>query len=174
MLGRNSTQFAAIGFEQAHRDGEDMGVLAVRGRYKIGDDGSLVLAPEQDLVLVDEYDGDPHRTPMLKAADLIPYKPATDISVIGKTYAPKSKAATEWLAGIRIGELSHVVRANGPRHWIWSAGSWRLSAPDVVTEVALDYRHAASDQSVDGDGDPEVPANPIGVKRPPRNGGDRT
>ncbi|TDK28912.1 DUF2169 domain-containing protein, partial [Rhizobium deserti] len=41
-------------------------------------------------------------------------------------------------------------------------------------EVALDYRHAASDQSVDGDGDPEVPANPIGVKRPPRNGGDRT
>lgn len=170
MLGRNSTPFAAIGFEQAHRDGQDMGVLAVRGRYHLDEDGHLSLAPDQDLVLVDEYEGDPHKTPLLKAADLIPFKPATDISVIGSTYAPKGEEATEWLAGIRVGQMAHVVRASGRRHWMWHAGSWRLSAPEPATNLPLDYRLAASDESLDGEDNPEVPANPLGVKRPPRHG----
>lgn len=173
MLGSNTTSFAAIGFEQAHRDGQDMGVLAVRGRYHIASDGSLTLAPEQELVLVDEYEGDPHRTPMVRAADLIPFKSATDISVVGRTYAPNGEAAAEWLAGIRIGRLAHVVRASGRRYWLWRAGSWHLSAPELATEVSLDYRLAASDRSMDGDDDPDVSANPIGVKRPGRKSADQ-
>lgn len=170
MLGRNTTPFAAIGFEQAHRDGQDMGVLAVRARYLLDEYGHLSLAPEQELVLVDEYEGDPHKTPLLKAADLIPFKPATDVSVIGSTYAPNGAEATEWLAGIRVGKMAHVVRASGRRHWMWHAGNWRLSAPEPATHMPMDYRLAASDESLDGEGNPEVPANPLGVKRPPRNG----
>lgn len=173
MLGRNTTQFAAIGFEQAHRDGDDMGVLAVRGRYSIGGDGMLSLLPDQDLVLVDEYVGDPHKTPMIRSADLVAFKPATDITVIGKTYAPKGEPAAEWLAGIRIGDLAHVVRATGRRHWIWGADKWRLSSPEPATEIDLDYRLAASDISLDGENDPEVPSNPIGVRRPPQKGDER-
>lgn len=168
MLGCNATPFAALGFEQAHRDGTDMGVLAVRGRYQISTGGSLEAARDQDLVLVDEYEGDPHKTPLLRAADLIPFKPATDISILGKAYAPKGEAMTEWLAGVRIGKLAHVVRAVGRRHWSWNGGSWQLSAAEPTTEVALDYRLAASDQSMDGVGDPKVPANPIGVRQPSR------
>jgi hypothetical protein len=172
MLGKNDTGFAAIGFEQAHRDGHDMGVLAVRGRYTIQEDESLLLDGEQDLVLVDEYEGNPHQSPMVRAADLIPFKPATDITILGKTYAPKGEAATEWLAGIRIGELAHVIRAKGRRQWMWHRDGWRLSSPEAVTEVDLDYRLAASDLSIDGEDDPEVSENPIGLRIPPRRGCD--
>lgn len=168
MLGKNETGFAAIGFEQAHRDGHDMGVLAVRGRYAVKEDGSLDLDEHQDLVLVDEYEGNPHQTPMVRAADLIPFKPATDVTVLGKTYAPKGESAGEWLAGIRFGKLAHVIRATGRRHWLRHRDGWRLSSPEAATEIELDYRLAASDLSLDGEGDPEVPTNPIGVRIPPR------
>lgn len=168
MLGRNNTPFAAIGFEQAHRDGHDMGVIAVRGRYTIDDDGALALAPEQELILVDEYEGDPHTTPLLRAADLIPFKPSTDISILGKAYAPTGQPSTEWIAGLRIGKWANAVRINGRRHWRWRANGWHLSAAEPIEEAAMDYRNASGDLSWDHHDDPEVPQNPIGIKRPPR------
>jgi hypothetical protein len=76
MLASNATPFAAIAFEQKHRDGADMAVLAVRGQFHLSPDGSLRPSGARRLVLADEYAGDPHATPLLHPGDLIPFKPA--------------------------------------------------------------------------------------------------
>jgi hypothetical protein len=43
MLTDNATPFAAIGFEQWHRDGPTMAVVAVRGSYLVRPGGALEL-----------------------------------------------------------------------------------------------------------------------------------
>ncbi|KMO31200.1 hypothetical protein VQ03_27590, partial [Methylobacterium tarhaniae] len=88
MLIRNETPFAAMGFGQLHRDGAPMAVLCVRAGYVLNPDGSLQLAADQAIVLNDVYEGDPLRTPLLRVGDLIPYKPAADVTLLGAAHAP--------------------------------------------------------------------------------------
>ncbi|WAJ27164.1 DUF2169 family type VI secretion system accessory protein [Antarcticirhabdus aurantiaca] len=162
MIGRNDTDFAAIGYEQAHRDGEDMGTIAVRAEYILGADGSLTLASDQEIVLVDEYAGDPHRTPLLRPADLVPFKPGADVTVLGRTFPPNGlDEAREWICGVRVGERRHFLRANGPRRWRRERKGWRLEPAEPVAFVDLDYRNAWTDRPTPG-GDPPQ-ENPLGL-----------
>lgn len=164
MLGYNDTPFAAIGFEQRHRNGDPMAVVAVRGSYELSPDGSLALATKQGLVLSDTYQGDPFTTPLVRVSDLIPFKPATDITIIGSTYAPNN-AATSWDFGIGVDNAWHMLRCHGERHWqclnasrvraAFAVGAghgqprhvglsrWQLSKPLLASEIALDYALAA-------------------------------
>ncbi len=57
MLHSNNTPFSALGFEQTHRDGPVMAVIAVRGAFVFADSGHIVLAEKQAMVLGEEFDG---------------------------------------------------------------------------------------------------------------------
>jgi len=97
MLAKNKTGFAAIAYDkQRHRDGFPMAVVAVRGRYDLFEDGSLRLSETQDLVTQDEYAASPHHSQLLRVSDLIPFKPNTDITVIGYTYPPGGGTRSSW------------------------------------------------------------------------------
>jgi hypothetical protein len=169
MLGQNRTPFAAIGFEQGHRNGSDMAVIAVRGSFYRQSDGRLHAAGAQDIVLVDQYAGDPQASPLVKTADLVPFKPATDITVLATSYPPaEAKPHEGWLAGIRIEGYRYAVRVFGERKWQAAAGGLRPGKPQRTHAVPIDYRLAWSDMVVgDLPADP-APHNPIGVKRPPK------
>lgn len=167
MLGRNDTPFAAIGFEQAHRDGMDMGVVAVRASYVLSPDATLSLADEQAVVLVDEYEGNPHRTPLLRTSDLVPFKPGTDVTALANAYAPGDRPLATWRASIAVGARRHEVRVSGPRDWRRTATGLIAGPPEPVRAVAIDWRFAWSDLAQDELADGEVaPFNPIGVRRP--------
>lgn len=164
MLHDNNTPLAAIGFEQWKPDGMAMAVIAARGSFEITD-GIIRYAGEQKLVLADQYEGDPHRTPLLRPGDLVPFRPRADITLLGNIHA--RDPATTLRAGLRVIRgadtlaESHLY-ATGPRHW-YHDGTWKLSAPQAVAEVPLDWRHASGGRIVghpEGDADP---ANPIGA-----------
>ena len=174
MLGTNDTPFAAIGFEQAHRDGVDMGVLAVRGSYELSPDGMLSLANDQAIVLVDEYEGDPHKTPLLRASNLVPFKPGTDVTLVGNAYAPGGAPTERWTASVSVGPCSHAVRVSGPRGWTEQDGRLVAGAPEPAAGIALDWRFAWSDLAEDERADgPVPPLNPIGMRRPSAASGER-
>jgi hypothetical protein len=166
MLATNTTPFAAIGFEQLHRDGEPMATLAVRGTFNLHPDLTLSLAENQDLLLSDEYDGRPDETPLARVGDLIPFKPAADVTVLADALAPEGKPHREWVAGLRVGGgTAHLLRILGPRFWEPVNGDpgWRLTQPEPTDRVAIDYRLAAGGLLV-GDRAREVDArNPIGT-----------
>jgi hypothetical protein len=168
MLANNETPLAAIGFEQIHRDGEPMAVIAVRGTFDLSPDGELTLSKRQELVLADEYEGHPHKTPLLRAGDLIPFKPFADATLLGAAYPPQTGRSSHWEAGLQVGTKAHKVRVFGERYWepcrAGGKESWRLGEParDEAC-VPLDYRLASGGQIV---GHPEKssdPFNPLGV-----------
>jgi hypothetical protein len=169
MLGQNSTPFAAIGFEQGHRNGSDMAVIAVRGRFNRQPDGSLEAAEAQDIVLVDQYAGDPQASPLVKAGDLVPFKPATDITILANAYPPAGTEPRDgWLAGVRIEDYRYAVRVFGERSWEPAAGGLKPGKPRSAEPVAIDYRLAWSDLAMGELPADPAPCNPIGVRQPPR------
>ncbi len=44
----------------------------------------------------DVYAGDPHRTPLLRANDLVGYRPHADVTVLGSAHAPGGRPAASW------------------------------------------------------------------------------
>ena len=118
MLHNNNTPFTKIGFEQWHRDGATMAVIAVRGDYEFVAGGRLKLCDTQEIVLADAFDGDPQKTPLLRVGDLIPFKPGTDVTFLGSAFAPQGQPAATWDAAIRAHDLQQTLRVCGARNWI--------------------------------------------------------
>lgn len=166
MLSRNFTPFAAMGFAQLHRDGPMMACLAVRATFDIKADGRLAVSERQELALADEYAGDPHRTSMVRSSDLVPFKPATDVTLVGNAYAPGGRASPGWPVHLSVHDFALTLRVAGPRQWLPGLKglrpSWKLGSPEAAGSVPLDYRFAAGGRYI---GDPAGDAerrNPIG------------
>ncbi|CDZ34651.1 Hypothetical protein NGAL_HAMBI1145_24410 [Neorhizobium galegae bv. officinalis] len=166
MLARNFTPFAAMGFAQLHRDGPMMACITVRATFEIRANGKLSVAERQELVLADQYAGDPLRTSMVKSSDLAPFKPATDVTLVGNAYAPNGRASPGWLVSLAVGDQVLKLRVSGPRQWLPGLKglkpSWKLGPSEAVDCVPLDYCHASGGRFIgDPDGDAER-RNPIG------------
>ncbi|MGN8093654.1 DUF2169 family type VI secretion system accessory protein [Methylobacterium sp. 22177] len=162
MLLRNDTPLAAIGFDDLHRDGAVMAVVAVRASYALTESGALRLSERQAIALSDVYAGDPHRTPLLRANDLVGYRPYADVTVLGSAHAPGGRPAASWEVSLGLGNARTDLRVHGPRLWELDGSSWRLGPAEPAARVPLDYRLAAGGRFV---GDPEgggSPYNPIG------------
>lgn len=170
----NHTPFSALAFSQFHRDGTDMAVLAVRGSFHLVPGQPLALAPRQAaLELADRYDGDPADGLLVRCCDLVPHKPAADLTILGTGWAPRGEAAASWLVGARLGRLEKLVRVNGPRRWCpvrrdppedgeKRDADWTLSAPQPARAVPLAWREAFGGP-VPGSAPPDVHrANPLG------------
>ncbi|PRH88011.1 DUF2169 domain-containing protein [Labrys okinawensis] len=164
MLGENNSPFAAIAFEQIHRDGDPMAVIAIRGSFKLDSDGSLHIADKQAIVLADEYEGPAQTSQLVKVSDLVPFKPATDITVLGHAYAPE-QYDTAWQFGVTIANKSYLLHCHGEREWIatkrdWqgisrgadphaaSGHHWQLTTTASLAQVPLDYALAAGGEVI--------------------------
>ncbi len=160
MLHENNTPLAAIGFEQWHPNGATMAVVSARGRVSIDEDGLQYFEDDVELVLADEFGGDPHKNSMLRCNDLIPFKPSADVTIKANLHGKKP---SEYLKGeVKIGDCHSVLVGCGPRHW-YRLGGWRLSKPEPISELALCYTKTSGGRYVghpDGDADPR---NPIGT-----------
>lgn len=172
MLSTNTTEFAAIGFEQLHRDGYPMGVIAVRGTFDLFADGSLQPSANQNLVMDDEFERSSHNSQLLRVNDLVPFKPNTDITVIGYTYPPGGERLQSWQFGISVNDKRHILQCHGLRDWQRAENTWRMSKTKAVDRVPLDYRFAAGSDFAEEKSNPNG-ANPIGAPsidqtRPPK------
>lgn len=85
----------------------------------------------------------PMRSSLLNPGDLIPFKPNTDVLVLGTARPPGGKPAAQWDAGLVIGKREKRLRLVGPRAWRHSLLSgWTLSAPVPTSGVDLLYENA--------------------------------
>jgi hypothetical protein len=79
--------------------------------------------------LVDENeDGNPRR-PLRFENDLAPFKPRTDVVLIGTAHSPGRRAVTEMTVGLRIAHLAWALRVTGNREW--SYGSRLSLVPSI-------------------------------------------
>lgn len=159
MLSDNNTPLAALAFDQWHPNGMTMAVIVARGRIRVDPDGSQFFVEGTELVLADEFSGDPHKSSMLRGNDLIPFKPFADITL--KATLQSSEPA-EFITGeIHIGDVSASIRGCGSRYWYYDRG-WKLSTPKPISELSLCYTKSSGGRYI-GDPDGRVdPRNPIG------------
>ena len=100
----NRTAFPAAAFGQFDMAGALDAIVAVSGSFVIVPGGPLrVAAYQQPFQWIDDYDGDPQTMPLLRQGDLVPFKPGTDVTVLGDAHCPASSfdpGAAHWRCGL--------------------------------------------------------------------------
>ena len=78
-------------------------------------------------------------------SDAVPFKPRTDIVVVGRAYAPNGKPVRMLDVALRVGRVQQVIRVFGDRRWVFPtrlAGVPVPSDPELFTEMPLVYERA--------------------------------
>jgi hypothetical protein len=144
----NHTGVPHFWFEKSGATDQPLDVLVVRATFDFASEGeTMTLADTQTPIgFSDEFDGpaetSPLRAVVAEDGDLLPYKPGTDVLVLGHAQAPGAAPHTDWLAGIRVGPVRKMLHLHGPRQWHKNWLGWKVGAATPVTRVPLDYRLA--------------------------------
>ncbi|MEO6525090.1 MAG: DUF2169 domain-containing protein [Gemmatimonadaceae bacterium] len=105
--------------------------------------GTVVIVDQQEPILhVDSHWGEPGESSINLPADVVPFKPATDIILVGSAYAPAGQPAREVDVTVSIGQTTKTVRVFGDRKWRLGLFGYRPSAPIAFTCMPLVYERA--------------------------------
>jgi hypothetical protein len=157
----NDTAFAALAHPLLDGDGREKLLVVVKATFELVG-GKPRLAEEQPPVLVeDAYRGEPGKSSLLAASDLVPRKPATDLLVEGRAYTQPSDR-TSVLVAIRLGPITKGVRVFGDRSWQRGLSGLVPSAPKPFESVEVTWERAfgGTDETAGGAAHPD---NPVGV-----------
>ena len=160
----NVSKFQALAIDQSFYHGRKYDCLLLKATFLIGHDGKLLpLTAQPDFVLNDVYETidrelKVHRLHALGGEDIdeyaalkvpseiIAYKPATDVIVLGHAKPAGGLPQPYWLANLRVSNtgarvvLDKTIKLIGPRSWQHSGlKGWQLSAPEPASSVALSF-----------------------------------
>jgi hypothetical protein len=140
-------------------NGTPIFALLVKRTYDIRP-GQMATRADQTypLVKVDRYydGGDAETSTVREETDLIPYKIATDVVVIGRAYAPGGEPATQMAVGVKVGEHRKIVRVTGDRRCIHRPGlPPDVTDPEPFSEMEIRYDRAYGGQ--DACSNPDLP-----------------
>lgn len=132
------------GFEHRFYHGNRYHCLSAKVTLEWDAEGRLAPVERQpDMVLNDVWLDEENRSSLLYPSDLIPFKPTTDVLVVGTARPPEDRPMPTWYAALRVGGLEKRLRFHGPRQWRYTLlGGWALSEAEPVSGVALLYENA--------------------------------
>ncbi len=95
--------------------------------------------------------------------DLAPFKPRTDVLLIGRAHAPGGKPAAEFDVRLRVGSVNKTVRVFGERRWEAGrlGGEPKIGPPAPFREVELGYALAFGGMDTVRGG--AFTPNPVGI-----------
>lgn len=173
----NVTPFQALGIEHRFYNGHPYDCLLVKASFRLCHDDALrPLIKQPPFVLNDVHEGDEDTTALQYPSELIPFKPGTDVVVVGSAKSPGGLPREQWLAQVQVGPVDKIVKLTGPRHWRYkSLDRWELSQIEPCTAVRLSYALAYGGASdVQEDERDACWANPFGVGFQGRNKIDKS
>jgi hypothetical protein len=120
--------------------------LILKRTYDIQGRGILVRSEQTpELRRIDEYyeGGDPEWATVKFEAELAPYKPYTDIVVIGKAYAAHGAPAQQMDVSVSVGGKTKTIRVLGDRECRYNPGrSPTFTDPIPFREMEIRYERA--------------------------------
>lgn len=147
--------------------GEDqvLGVV-VKATFSFSETGDVSLADNQvDVVLENQFFGDPDQSALLYAAEGVMGETATDIALQGRAVAPNGNVVTELEVSVTVGRLVHRLRVSGARVWKKGVlGGKKISKAEPFCAMPLTYDRAF------GGGKARGFNNPIGLGAIPSGG----
>lgn len=166
----NQTPFEAAMAVLPDPEGVDTLYPAVKATFRLPPPGSaqLEVAEEQlPVAPADEHRGDPRSTGLLRAGELHPSKPATDVVLLGSARAPRGRPVDRLDVSLRVGPVATTVRVWGDRRWVGGAAGATPSSPRPFAALPLLWERAFGGVRETADGGlAGEPRNPAGVGHP--------
>lgn len=126
--------------------GEHVFSVIVKRTYRIEADGSVARAArDHELRKIDHYydDGDPEWSTVQYESELAPYKPFTDVVVIGTAYAPKNEPTQRMTVSVQVGERKKSLVVTGDRNCVYRGTQLpAFTEPKPFTEMEIRYDRA--------------------------------
>ena len=144
LLGSPYKTFATLANDS--QGNQIISVIAKR-TYDLPSKGPLVPSDEQlDLVTKEDYetkDTHPGSVPLAEL-DIMPYKPASDVVVIGKAWAPDGRKVKELRAAVIVGNTGRVIQIYGDRKIEFSSTgrSFHFTEPEPFESIDITYWNA--------------------------------
>ncbi len=121
---------------------QQLATLIIKAEYKIIEPGQLQLQEAKPcIVLTDEYAAQPDKSAILRASDLVPFKPNTDVALNALAYSPGSPRRALDVC-LEIGAHRIMRRVFGDRYWQRKMGVWEASVPEFFERQAIGYENA--------------------------------
>jgi hypothetical protein len=126
--------------------GEHVFSVITKRTYRFHADGRTERGEsDHPLRLIDEYydDGDPEWSTVRHESEVAPYKPSTDVVVIGKAYAPRGVPTARVTLGVRVGAQQKLLVVTGNRHCEYRTGGVPVfTEPEPFVEMEVRYERA--------------------------------
>jgi len=157
-------------------EGRESVVVVVKGTFTLPEDGSEPrLADEQaDLVLADEFTGEPGFSASVYECDFALEKPFCDVLLNGSAYAPSNRPTKRVIAELTFAGRTKRIEVHGDR--VWEKGLLSIyptePKPFVSKRISYDYAFGGSDTHPQKPGRSKAyKANPIGTGYHPYTSG---
>lgn len=120
--------------------------------------------PQIPIVETDVYYGDCLTTSVQYEAELVAPKPTTDIVAVGHAYPPGGQMVSQMDVGLRVGDVSKVIRVFGDRWWEFGVLGNRQTPPQPFEKMPLIYERAygGEDRLAEPGKGKREPRNPVG------------
>ncbi|MCC5973395.1 MAG: DUF2169 domain-containing protein [Rubellimicrobium sp.] len=156
---------AAMYFRHWHTDDTEVGIVVAKAEFRPDETGKFRAVPKPaPLCLVDEFEGDPATSPLLREQEISPGKRGTDLTIRAIARAPGGKPLPDWAVSVRIPDrLYYEFRVRGPSEWRRGLLGWRQSDPEPMTEMPISYAYAFGGPAR---GNPEMEHPPVFEENP--------
>jgi hypothetical protein len=161
----NTTPFVGHFGIVPDKDGYETLVAVLKGTFAIGPRGCEPAEAQAELVAADVFSGEPGVSSVVYESDLALYKPATDVVLVGRAYAPKV-GTKRMEVSLAVGSLRQTARVSGDRRWSVALGIARIAGPKPFETIPLTWERAFGgvQPKKDGEGfEGAEPRNPIGT-----------
>jgi len=167
----NLTRFQAMSLPSMNKEGEELLLVCVAGRFDLPPAGRPSNEPprpseeQRPPVMEDIYWGEPGTSSLRYEGQTAYMRPGTDIYVSGHAWAPRGKPVTELLAAVKVGPCQKGVRVFGTRVWYRGALGLKASAPRPFESIPLRFERSFGGVAAATGKEPRAyePRNPVGI-----------
>ena len=155
----NRTPYAMERVVIFDRQGNETLMVIIKGTFDFGPGQSSVAAEQTPITMADEYRGDPVKTSIRIATDLLPVRPATGVTLSGHAVCRGGRVG-KMKVGLKIGELQQTAVVFGDR-----VGFRNVDQPEPFERMPLTWENAFGgfDTSPDNAKHHDAwPENPVG------------
>jgi hypothetical protein len=157
---KNLTPFSGLSFPSLDEKDCEQLVVCVAGRFELPRAGrTLNTAPlrsdrQEPPPLADVYWGPPESSSLRMEGQSTWYRPATDIYVSGRAWAPRGRPVKKMRVAVQVGPCQKSLQVVGERVWARGVLALQPSAPLPFESMPLVYERSF--------GGPDEPRNPVG------------
>jgi hypothetical protein len=139
----NSTSYLAGRTWTRDKAGMHHWIVVVKATFDVSETGQLSLSDQQaEPLLAPEHHDDPAVSSLRYDADLVAFKPTTDILFVGSAHAPNGRPVRKLSVSLRVGPVHKELLVFGTRVYSGDLVGTTISSPTEFTKREMIYEWA--------------------------------